>query len=381
MFTQGKDQDVTAAFEKALALAEATGDRGLQLSPLSGYFQFLMIMRKYGDAFRIAKASKAIAAAIHDQSAEMMAEWMLGAAYCNMGDLPAAQRCCEIAVKPMSGWRWNDGLVRAVGVDHRIGALITLCRVLWLLGSPDRAVTIVRYTIKEAELLELPVMLCLAVSYANHVFFWIGDCASADELIERASALAQKYSVALVQWTASWMRGVLAIKQGRPQAGIEIIRNVLETASKHGHTIASTPLFSALAEGLAMVGQLDDALATIDQAILSTGGSSGSFDIPEMLRIKASILGLLTPADTSQAERHLLQSLQRAREQFMLSWELRTAIDLARLWHANGRSSEAHELLSPIYSQFTEGFDTHDLLEARSLLRAVKASSSPHPVG
>lgn len=381
MLTQGKDQDVTAAFEKALELAEPVGDPSLQLSPLSGYFQFLTIMRKYGDAFRVAKASKAVAATIHDRGAEMMADWMLGVAYSNLGDLLAARQYCETAVKPVSGWHWNDHLVRAVGTDQRIAALITLSRVLWLLGSPNRAVTIARYAIKEAELLELPIMLALSVSYANHVFLWTGDWASTEEMIGRANTLAQKYSIALVQWTTSWMQGVLAIKQGRPEAGIEIIRNVLDAASRQGHTISSTSLFSALAEALAKIGRLDEALATIDHAIASIEGSSGSFDIPEMLRIRASILRLLNPADTSPAERHLLQSLQIAHERSMLGWELRAATDLARLWHAGGRLSEAHELLSPIYSRFTEGFDTHDLLEARSLLKVVKVSSSTRPVG
>ena len=49
-------------------------------------------------------------------------------------------------------------------------------------------------------------------------------------------------------------------------------------------------------------------------------------------------------------------------------WELRAALDLARLWHDQGKRTEARDLLSPIYDWFTEGFDTQDLKEAKALL-------------
>ncbi len=48
--------------------------------------------------------------------------------------------------------------------------------------------------------------------------------------------------------------------------------------------------------------------------------------------------------------------------------ELRATTDLARLWHSQGKTSEARDLLAPVYSWFTEGFDTADLKEAKALL-------------
>jgi predicted ATPase len=49
-------------------------------------------------------------------------------------------------------------------------------------------------------------------------------------------------------------------------------------------------------------------------------------------------------------------------------WELRAAMSMARLWRDQGKREEARELLAPVYGWFTEGFDTHDLKEARALL-------------
>ena len=46
-------------------------------------------------------------------------------------------------------------------------------------------------------------------------------------------------------------------------------------------------------------------------------------------------------------------------------------MSLGRLWQQQGKWTEAHELLAPIYGWFTEGFDTADLQEAKALLEAL----------
>jgi predicted ATPase len=60
-----------------------------------------------------------------------------------------------------------------------------------------------------------------------------------------------------------------------------------------------------------------------------------------------------------------------AREQHAKSWELRAAMSMARLWRDQGKREEARELLAPVYGWFTEGFDTLDLKEVRSLSRPL----------
>lgn len=56
----------------------------------------------------------------------------------------------------------------------------------------------------------------------------------------------------------------------------------------------------------------------------------------------------------------------------MLSLELRCVTGLARLWHHQGRTDPARELLAPIYGRFTEGFETADLKAAQALLRTFQ---------
>jgi hypothetical protein len=60
-----------------------------------------------------------------------------------------------------------------------------------------------------------------------------------------------------------------------------------------------------------------------------------------------------------------------ARQQQAKSWELRTAMSMARLWRDQGKRTEAHDLLAPVYGWFTEGFETLVLQNAKALLDAL----------
>ena len=71
------------------------------------------------------------------------------------------------------------------------------------------------------------------------------------------------------------------------------------------------------------------------------------------------------------AEKNYFASLNWAREQQAKSWELRASTSLARLWQGQGKRKGAHDLLKPVYNWFTEGFDTKDLKEAKTLLEEL----------
>ena len=62
------------------------------------------------------------------------------------------------------------------------------------------------------------------------------------------------------------------------------------------------------------------------------------------------------------------QEVRVARPQQAKAYELRAAMSLARLWGERGRRTDAREVLAPVYTWFTEGFDTVDLKEAKKLL-------------
>jgi predicted ATPase len=92
----------------------------------------------------------------------------------------------------------------------------------------------------------------------------------------------------------------------------------------------------------------------------------------ELYRLKGVLLLQQAVPDAPQAEACFQQALALARRQQAKSWELRTALSLGRLWQQQGKRDEARELLAPIYSWFTEGFDTPDLQETKALLEDLR---------
>ena len=48
-------------------------------------------------------------------------------------------------------------------------------------------------------------------------------------------------------------------------------------------------------------------------------------------------------------------------------------MSMARLWRDQAKRQQAHDLLTPVYGWFTEGFDTLDLKEAKVLLEQLRA--------
>ena len=88
----------------------------------------------------------------------------------------------------------------------------------------------------------------------------------------------------------------------------------------------------------------------------------------------AGEIALVSPEqDVAKAQAYFERALDVARAQQAKSWELRAAMSLARLWRDQGKVQQARELLAPVYGWFTEGFDTHDLKEAKALLNELAA--------
>ena len=119
------------------------------------------------------------------------------------------------------------------------------------------------------------------------------------------------------------------------------------------------------------LASLDEGLAT-DEALVRAENGLAGWCAAELLRVKAQTLLRKTKAEgegDGAAEGLLLRSLDIAREQGALSWELRTAMSLARLWHSQHRTREARDLLGSVHARFTEGFGTTDLVNAGILLK------------
>src|SRR5262245_57655069 len=156
--------------------------------------------------------------------------------------------------------------------------------------------------------------------------------------------------------------------QGHGEVGLAQIQQGLAAVLATG-AIASRPQsLILLAEAAGHVGQVEEELRLLTEALAAFEASGRGDKLTEVHRLHGELLLRQLAPDAAQAEVCFQQALAIARRQQAKSWELRAATSLARLWQQQGKRTEAHELLAPIYGWFTEGFDTADLQDAKALL-------------
>ena len=132
------------------------------------------------------------------------------------------------------------------------------------------------------------------------------------------------------------------------------------------------PLHSSyFARAYAELGQFDDAWRSIGDAMTAVEATKERWWEAEVNRTAGEMMLLSPEPDAAKAEAYFDRALAVARQQQAKSWELRTAISLARLWRDQGKVQQARELLASVYGWFTEGFDTRDLKDAKALLEEL----------
>jgi hypothetical protein len=248
------------------------------------------------------------------------------------------------------------------------GIFASICT--WMLGYPDRALRLSDEAQAHARQRGHPFdfgwALSMGVLEPNH------RC-NLKELLKRAEEcrrLGRENSLPLLEEMAPY--GLALIQKGKPAEGIGPLRAGMAFWDASGGKNFTPTLKAFLAEAMALIGDLDNALVLIDQVIaqVERPGWEERLRYAETLRLKGWMLSL--KGDLEGAERNFLASLDWARRQRAKSWELRTSTGLARLWQSQGKRRDAHELLASVYDWFTEGFDTRDLQDAKLLLTELE---------
>jgi predicted ATPase len=135
---------------------------------------------------------------------------------------------------------------------------------------------------------------------------------------------------------------------------------------------ALRPYYLALlAEASGKRGQVEEGLHLLAEALAVAKDTGECRWDAELHRLKGELLVARSAEPHAEAATCFRQALTIANGQQAKSYELRAAMSLARLWQQQGKRTAAHELLAPVYGWFTEGFDTADLQEAKSLLEEL----------
>lgn len=366
MWTQGNSDDVRMAILRGLEIAQRLGATVHRLRLLTGLHTYLVRTNDFRGSLGVGEEMAGMARQTNDESCMAMADWLCGSSNHFLGNQAAARQYYE------SGFaRGGVQTAQHFGLDYRVRALVGFARTLWLNGYPERALRMARQAIDEAALTAKPLNIFFSLIYTCHVFLWCGDLHAAENSLDQLTAHPYWQAMPGFHSEGFAMKGELLVLRGEFENGAEVLRRALRDMRSSRQTSLRPITECRLAEILAATRRLDEARALIDDAIAHAPGAAESLDAPELLRVKASILLSMPQPDVAAAESCLLQSLTHARRQCAKAWELRTTMTLARLRVTQGRDADARDLLSNIYGQFTEGFQTLDLTSAEQLLRQV----------
>jgi hypothetical protein len=331
----------SAVIARMVELAQQLGEPRYQIEALYGVWGGAFRNADYPAAAASAEQLSKLARSSADPAAIILSERLLAQTRHFMGDHATAKVLAE-RVLYHAPRRMPPGYISPV--PRRVAMRIVLARIAWLDGRLDQAVKIAEEAVEHASGHPFALTQALALA-ACPIALWRGDKAAralVDRLMEHCARHPSDY------WQ-SWPQSYDVVLTSR-EAPVIQTTNAMEL-----------DCLATMAAGLVSA----DTIARVEK------GAVG-WCAPEILRAQGeNILKQRSKNAPSAAESSYSRSLAVAREQGALSWEMRTATSLARLWRDQGRLPEARNLVASTYARFSEGFDTADLRAAKSLLEEL----------
>jgi len=195
-----------------------------------------------------------------------------------------------------------------------------------------------------------------------------GDYAAASDLSDELIRLAEEKGSTFWKCAGMLRRATVLASTGKASDAIDLFAHAIPAMRSTGTTIYLPLWLSHFARACGELGDFDGARRNIEEAMIVLEATKEEWFEPELHRIAGEIAVALPKPDVAKANAHFERALAIARAQQAKSWELRSAISMAGLWRNQGKRDEARQLLTPILTWFTEGFDTYDLKQANALL-------------
>jgi predicted ATPase len=300
----------------------------------------------------------------HDQAALLPARLCMGGLDLACGNFASSRSHLEEAHRIYNP-EFQSRFIQTLGIDPHVHVLSFLSLTLLFLGYPDQALARRREGIGEARESNHRPSLAIALSSTSRLLACLGDhcllAQSAGELVTLATEQGFPY----------WLRqgemyqGVAEIRNGETDAGLSRVRNGAAAFQGTGAELWM-PIYRAMeAQAETLKDNTDVAMTVLDDALRSSRARGENWFEAELVRRKGELLRNCHP---TMAEALFREAIDIAVRQEAKLWELRATVSLAGLYADVGRRNKAYKMLTPVYSWFTEGFDTPDLKEAKALL-------------
>jgi class 3 adenylate cyclase/predicted ATPase len=286
------------------------------------------------------------------------------------GEYREAREHLEQALALFQPGRDDDLALRFGFLDSGVGAMAILPMALWPLGDIERAVSLER----DADARNAALDHAGARAYGKSVVALFelmrGDLSRAAANGVELVRLAREHDLPLVLGLGVFLEGVATAESGATVDGLEQMRR--------GELLRGTNLPSydgvvkiALAQAEADAGDVDRALAILDEALATVRRTGCRAFEADLNRVRGELLSQRDPADSASAERALEAAIAIAREQGTRSFGLRAALSLAKLYQSTGHPVDAHAVLAPALEGFSLTPEMPEIAEAQALLATL----------
>jgi class 3 adenylate cyclase/tetratricopeptide (TPR) repeat protein len=359
--------EAAAARERATVLSEKSGDVDRLYASLYAEYVYCMATGKTRKGLGFAERCLTLGVSKGDRAKSLTAHRAVGVAFFQLGEFASARKKFEQALL-----MYDPALDRSIGAryisDPSAVSSAFLALVLWISGYPEQAAKMQAQALSYAAELNhfntSGLVHVFAGAELEQLFGNVGAMLAHTQILsslatEHGVLAWRNYEIILGSWAVSWT--------SRPERGISPIEEAIADCDATGNTFHLGHLTNLLAQLHARLGDYESAARlSIDARERAQRAEEYVWEA-ELHRNEGEVRrGAGNPA--IDVEDCFGRALKVARHQGARMFELRAATNLAQLWRDQGRRAEARDLLAPIYNWFTEGFDTLDLKQAKTLL-------------
>jgi predicted ATPase len=361
--------EVFAALDRSRQLVADTGATGtpLHFSVLHELFSADITSGKFKQILEHARQFLALAEMQPASAPRLIGHRLFGIGLLTAGDFRQARPHLELAASLYRAEEHREFAFLS-GYDIGAGALCYLSWALWHDGYPDQAARSADRALRHARELSHAFTLGYALFFIERLAVFCRDVRCVERLANENATICREHGFSLFLAYTNVLLGWAAAHQGQRADCVDRMRRGIAAATATGARCWEPFHLGLVAEALAFVGEVEEGLAELDQALARSTETGEKWADAELHRSRGDLLCRLERPELDCAERSFRAALSIAREQGTKGFELRAATSLARLLGNVGRREEARELLAPLYDWFTEGFDTADLKDAKTLL-------------
>ncbi len=359
--------EVEVAYTRARLLCQQLGDTQDVSHVLLGLWRFYNTRSNFPLARQLGEELLGLAERRDESPLYVVAHLTVGATCMWMGELNSAHRHLEEGISRYTPSHQSVPMFRA-GQDPGVACRAFTAWTLWLRGYPAQALACIHEARELAAELAHPFSDVFALDVACMVCQFRREAQDVYNHAEAAVTLSTEHGFTLWLAQTAYLRGWALTVLGQREKGLTQMCQRLKDLNATGAEVFTPYFLTLLAEGYCNLNRVNEGLNVLKDGLELVERMGAHFWQADVHRLQGQLLLAQSSDNCAEAESCFHQALEVSRHQQAKSLELRATTGLAKLWQSQGKREEARELLEPVYTWFSEGHDTADLIDAKTLL-------------